>query len=130
MARSLQKVVLEASFADGTTDPTETSAVVELAQADFASLQLTANVGSGNVQGAWLVEVSNDYKLGSNNEAGRWTDLTSISGAPSIPAVTGSTSNIGLRLGLFEFLFVRVSFNPSAGAGAVKAVIAGKRIGV
>lgn len=115
-----------ASVAD--TNP-HVSTVVGLGQFDLAGLQL---ITGGTLDGAWKIEVSNDWTPGAtaanegqpNNASAHWTDITTAF-APAIAAVahgTAATQNQAVQATL-GFRHMRVTFTGSAGTGAVLVIL-------
>jgi hypothetical protein len=118
----LQKVPINASYSASVT-----SEVIHLDEISAASVQLLANQGSGNIAGQWMLEGSNDYSDGSYGlprADGTWTNLDS-SLEDSIAATSGA-QNVLVRLGLIDFLYLRITFTRSSGTGPLKAVVGGK----
>lgn len=113
------------------TDPV-TSDVVHLDHVGAASVQLCANVGSGNLAGQWKIEGSNDYvdsgSYGKDRFAGNWVDLDD-NDTVDIPATTGSAQVLLVRLGVIDFLYLRITFTPTSGTGPIKAIVGGKNVG-
>lgn len=106
------------------------SPVIHLDRVGAASVQLSANSGGGDLEGTWLLEASNDYSdsVGNANHinAGEWVNLDSDS--VDITAVEGVAIKQLVRLGVIDFLFMRITFTPTAGAGLIKADVGGKNI--
>lgn len=108
--------------------------VVNLAQhhAHIASFVLVAN---GTLDGAWLIEGSNDYASGGEQgqpaTAGTWVDITALfkqASGSAIAAVahgTPATQKQFAQAAPLGCRAVRVTFTGSAGTGAVQIIIAG-----
>jgi hypothetical protein len=104
-----------------TVGTTAVVAVVDVTNLKFGSVQLDANQGSGNVEGQWLLEGSND---GSG-----YVDLGDGADPPAaIDATAGTAQRLLLRLGVIDFDFLRITFTPTAGAGPIKATVGGKNV--
>lgn len=111
---------------------------VWLRHARAASLVLRAGPGSGGtLDGAWLIEGSNDYNGAGQTEAGQapntgtWVDITALFKQPSgsaIAAVAHGTAASQIQFAQAPVLacrVMRVTFTPSAGADTVQAAISG-----
>jgi hypothetical protein len=90
-------------------------------------------ITDSTVDGAWKIEVSNDFardkdvSMGNNVNLGNWVDITSAF-VPAIVAVahgTVATQKQYAQLNPIGSRVVRVTFTPSAGAGNVSAAISG-----
>jgi hypothetical protein len=91
----------------------------------------------GTVDGAWKIEVSNDFALdahvsmGNVPTPGLWTDVTvgfkKLDGTALAAVVHGTpaTQNQFVQCAPIGARVVRVTFTPSAGAGNVRAACAG-----
>lgn len=106
------------------------STITWLQHARIVSYQLVAN---GTLDGAWKIEVSNDYSgaggsaMGQAPNTGTWTDITSAF-SPAIAAVahgTAATQNQYIQCNPLGARAIRATFTGSAGTGAVQAIIAG-----
>lgn len=109
-----------------------------LGDARIVSFQLCAGPGSGGtLDGAWLIEVSNDYapdkdvSMGKNANAGKWTDVTAgfkkLDGT-ALAAVahgTAATQNQFVQCAPLGAKWIRETFTASAGTGPVTAAPAG-----
>jgi hypothetical protein len=88
---------------------------------------------TGTVAGVWLIEASNDFTrsetgLGTNFNAGHWTDITAAFRTPNATTGTAIVNPSGAGLATYvEYMgnpgcglgakSLRVTFTPSAGAG-------------
>lgn len=109
------------------------SIIRQLLGVRILSLQLVAG---GTLDGAWKVEISNDYALdkdvsmGQNVNAGTWTDVTAgfkkLDGT-AIGAVVHATAtaNQFVQCAPLGGKFYRVTFTASAGTGQVTVSPAG-----
>lgn len=100
----------------------------------IVSLQL---VTGGTLDGAWKVEVSNDYAadkdvtMGQNVNAGNWTDVTAgfkkLDGTAlaAVAHATAATQNQFVQCAPIGGKQLRVTFTGSAGTGPVTASPAG-----
>jgi len=90
-------------------------------------------VTDGTVDGAWLIEVSNDYQpaspsnmtgYGQAGNAGHWTVIPNSEFSPTIAAVdhTVTTTQNQPVLATLPFRCVRFTFTPSAGAGTAQVI--------
>jgi hypothetical protein len=117
---------------DQTTAVTVVSDPVHLDQVGAASVQLSANVGSGDIEGQWLIEGSNDYVDGLSQHArnaGRWVNLGDGATPPvAITATDGDAEDLLIRLGVIDFLYLRITFTRTAGSGPIKATVGGKNV--
>lgn len=111
-----------------------------LRHARAVSLVLQAGPGTGGtLDGAWLIEGSNDFNGAGQTDAGqaptagaeKWVDITAMFKTPSggaIAAVAHGTAASQLQFAQANVLacrVMRVTFTPSAGADTVMAAVSG-----
>ena len=92
---------------------------------------VTLSVSSAALTGSFTVDESLDYSDGGLNKiatAGNWADITGLL-LPTTGAVALGSSAIYRELHLFAGHAIRVTFTPTAGAGAVSALFFAKTTG-